>query len=329
MESKYIQIIASQLNISLKQVSNIHDLHIEGSSIPFISRYRKEATGNLNEVIIGDVINQIKYFNELEKRKDTIRKTIEEAGKLSPELRKRIDDSKNAIDLEDIYLPYKPKRKTRSTVAIEKGLEPLARLIFGQDGANLEKEVAAFITEKVKDSADALHGARDIIAEWIAEDENARNIVRKIFTQEAVFSSHILTSKKDETDAQKYRDYFEYQEPLGRSPSHRVLAIRRGEKEGFLIMEITIDKGKAVDLLKQKFVTTLNTSSQQVAMAIEDSYNRLIKPSIETEFRLLSKTKADEEAIRVFAENLRQLLHHRWDIKKLWLLTLVLDRGAK
>jgi protein Tex len=308
MESKYAQIIAAQLHISLKQVHSIHVLHSEGATIPFISRYRKEATGNLNEVVIGDVINQIKYFGELEKRKDTILKTIEEAGKLSVDLRNRIDDSTNAVELEDIYLPYKPKRKTKATMAIEKGLEPLAALLFMQQNILVEKEASASINEKVKDGTEALQGARDIIAEWIAEDENARNIIRKLFTQEAVLSSHILTSKKDETDAQKYRDYFDYAEPLANSPSHRVLAIRRGEKEGFLVMDINIGKEKAVDLLKQKFVASPNNSSRQVALSIEDSFNRLVKPSIETEFRLLAKTKADEEAIRVFAENLRQLL---------------------
>jgi uncharacterized protein len=308
MELKYSQHIAAALNLSLKQVSSIYELHTEGSTIPFIARYRKEATGNLDEVVIGNVIDQVKYFNELEKRKETVLKTIEEAGKLTPELKKRIEDCVIATELEDIYLPFKPKRKTKATVAIEKGLEPLARMLFDLQPVQPEEEAVKFITEQVKDAADALQGARDIMAEWIAEHEQARNIIRKIFTEEAVVSSRVLTTKKEEADAQKYRDYFEFKEPLSQSPSHRILAIRRGEKEGFLIMDINVEKEFATEELKRKFITTSNAAAAQLALAIEDSFSRLLKPSIETEFRMLSKTKADEEAIRVFAENLRQLL---------------------
>jgi uncharacterized protein len=308
MELKYSQQIAATLNISLKQVSSIYDLHTEGSTIPFIARYRKEATGNLDEVVIGNVIDQVKYFNELEKRKETVLKTIEEAGKLTPELKKRIDDCINATELEDIYLPYKPKRKTKATVAIEKGLEPLAKLLFDQEAINPEEEAAKYITEQVKDTAEALQGARDIMAEWISENEQARNIIRKLFTEEAALSARVLTSKKEEADAQKYRDYFDFKEPLAQSPSHRILAIRRGEKEGFLIMDINVDKETAHEELKRTFLKTSGAVAQQVSMAIEDCFNRLLKPSIENEFRMASKTRADEEAIRVFAENLRQLL---------------------
>lgn len=308
MELKYLQKIAAALNISLKQVGSINDLHTEGSTIPFIARYRKEATGNLDEVVIGNVIEQVKYFTELDKRKETVIKTIEEAGKLTPELKQRIENCVVATELEDIYLPYKPKRKTKATVAIEKGLEPLATLLFTQSAVNIEEEAAKYITGQVKDIADALQGARDIMAEWMAENEQARNIIRKQFTEEAIVSSRVLTSKKDEEDAQKYRDYFEYKEPLAKSPSHRILAIRRGEKEGFLIMDINIEKEIAVEELKRKFITMSNAASQQVGLAIEDCFARLLKPSIETEFRMQSKVKADEEAIRVFAENLRQLL---------------------
>lgn len=308
MELIYSQQIAATLNISLKQVASIYDLHAEGSTIPFIARYRKEATGNLDEVVIGNVIDQIKYFTELEKRKETVIKTIEEAGKLTPELKKRIDECINATVLEDIYLPFKPKRKTKATVAIEKGLEPLATLLFEQEATDVEAAAAKYITEQVKDTAEALQGARDIIAEWIAEHEQARNIVRKLFQEEAKLSSRVLSSKKDEADAQKYRDYFEFAEPLVQSPSHRILAIRRGEKEGFLIMDIGIEKEVAHEELKRKFLKAANPASQQVGVAIEDSFNRLLKSSIENEFRMASKTKADEEAIRVFAENLRQLL---------------------
>ncbi|MEO8413254.1 MAG: Tex family protein [Ginsengibacter sp.] len=308
MDLKYAQKIATELNITNRQVNSIYNLHEEGATIPFIARYRKEATGNLDEVVIGNVISQVKYFNELEKRKETVLKTIEEAGKQTPELKKRIDDCVNATELEDMYLPYKPKRKTRATVATEKGLEPLATLLFSQQNIQADTEAARFINDQVKDSSEALQGARDIMAEWIAEHEQARNIIRKLFTEEAELTSRVLTGKKEETEAQKYRDYFDYREPLVKSPSHRILAIRRGEKEGFLIMDINIEKEKAIEELKQKFVTASNTSGQQVALAIEDSFNRLLKPSIETEFRLLAKAKADEEAIRVFAENLRQLL---------------------
>jgi uncharacterized protein len=308
MELKYSQQIAGTLNLSLKQVNSIHDLLSEGATIPFIARYRKEATGNLDEVVIGNVIEQIKYFNELEKRKETVIKTIDEAGKMTPELKKRIDDCINATELEDIYLPYKPKRKTKATVAIEKGLEPLAKTLFNQEPVNIEEEAAKFINEQVKDNAEALQGARDIIAEWISENEQARNIVRKLFTEEAVLSSRVLTSKKEEADAQKYRDYFEFKEQLAQSPSHRLLAIRRGEKEGFLIMDIGIEKETANEALKRALIKTSNAASNQVSIAIEDCFGRLLKPSIENEFRMSSKTQADEEAIRVFSENLRQLL---------------------
>lgn len=308
MELKYSQHIAAVLNLSLKQINSIYELHNEGSTIPFIARYRKEATGNLDEVAIANVIEQIRYYNELEKRKETVLKTIEEAGKMTPELKKRIEECVNATELEDIYLPYKPKRKTKASVAIEKGLDPLAKLLFEQGNDNPEEAASKFINENVKDTAEALQGARDIMAEWIAENEQARNLVRKLFTEEAVISSRVLTTKKEEEEAQKYRDYFEFKEPLAQSPSHRILAIRRGEKEGFLIMTINIEKETAHAELKRILLKSSMPAAKQVELAIEDSYNRLLQPSIETEFRMASKTKADEEAIRVFAENLRQLL---------------------
>jgi uncharacterized protein len=308
MELRYSREIAKTLNFSLKQIDSIAQLHNEGSTIPFIARYRKEATGNLDEVQIADVIDKIKYFTELEKRKETVIKTIEGLGKLTPELKQRIENSIDATELEDIYLPYKPKRKTKASIAIEKGLEPLAKFLFEQQNMNTGDEAAKYITEQVKDATDALQGARDIIAEWVAENEQARNSIRKLFQETAKFSSRALSSKKEEADAQKYRDYFEFSEPLAQCPSHRVLAIRRGEKEGFLIMEISVEKETAVGILKELFVKASNAASEQVALAVEDSFGRLLKFSIETEFRMLSKTKADEEAIRVFAENLRQLL---------------------
>ncbi|MDX1956439.1 MAG: Tex family protein [Chitinophagaceae bacterium] len=308
MEVKYLIQIAGELNLSVKQITNVSALHTEGATIPFISRYRKEATGNMDEVQVGAVIDRLKYFSELEKRKETVIKTIEEAGKLTPELRKRIEDCVQSTELEDIYLPFKPKRKTRATMAIEKGLEPLAKLIFEQKQQEFTAAVQSALNEEVKTNEDALQGARDIIAEWVAENEQARNKVRQLFTESAIVNSRVLTTKKDEEEAQKYRDYFEYSEPLDKCPSHRILAMRRGEKEGFLIMTIQIEKETAQEELKRIFISGSGPASHEVGMAIEDSFARLLKPSIETEFRMLSKTKADEEAIKVFAENLRQLL---------------------
>ncbi|MBL7750443.1 MAG: RNA-binding transcriptional accessory protein, partial [Chitinophagaceae bacterium] len=308
MEVKYLIQIAGELNLSVKQITNVSALHTEGATIPFISRYRKEATGNMDEVQVGAVIDRLKYFSELEKRKETVIKTIEEAGKLTPELRKRIEDCVQSTELEDIYLPFKPKRKTRATMAIEKGLEPLAKLVFEQKQQEITAAIQSALNEEVKTKEDALQGARDIIAEWVAENEQARNKVRQLFTESAIVNSRVLTTKKDEEEAQKYRDYFEYSEPLDKCPSHRILAMRRGEKEGFLIMTIQIEKETAQEELKRIFITGAGAASQEVALAIEDSFVRLLKPSIETEFRMLSKTRADEEAIKVFAENLRQLL---------------------
>jgi protein Tex len=308
MEAKYVQRIGEKLGLTLKQINNVHDMHSEGATIPFMARYRKEATGNLDEVAIANIVEEISYFKELDKRKETVLKTIEEQGKLTPELKKRIDDCYSTTELEDIYLPYKPKRKTRATQAIEKGLEPLAKLLFEQSAINPEEEATKFIKEDVKDTKEALQGARDVIAEWISEAEQARNKVRQLFTESSVVSSKVVTTKKDEEEAQKYRDYFEFSEPLSQSPSHRILAIRRGEKEGYLMMDISIEKTVAVEDLERIFITASNPASAEVKKAIEDSYNRLLKSSIENEFRLLSKNKADEEAIHVFTENLRQLL---------------------
>lgn len=308
MEVKYIQKIGEKLGITIKQVVSIHDLQAEGATIPFMARYRKEATGNLDEVVIGNVVEEIKNFTELEKRKETVIKTIEGLGKLTPELKQRIEDCYDGTALEDIYLPYKPKRKTKATQAIEKGLEPLATLIFKQGAEDPGAAAAAYVNENVKDTKEALQGARDIIAEWISEHEQARNKVRQLFTEGAVLYSKVLSSKKEDEAAQKYRDYFEFSEPLSQSPSHRTLAIRRGEKEGFLIMDINIDRPTAIDELDRIFITASNPNAAEVKKAIEDSYDRLLKSSIENEFRLLGKNKADEEAIQVFTENLRQLL---------------------
>lgn len=308
MEQKYIQKIGEKLGFTLKQITNIHQLHSDGSTIPFIARYRKEATGNMDEVQINNVIEQIQYFTELDKRKETVIKTIEGLGKLTPELKERIINSFDSTELEDIYLPYKPKRKTRATQAIEKGLEPLAKFIFEQGAGDPQEEAAKFVKDEVKDVKEALQGARDIVAEWISEHEQARNKVRQLFQEGAVLYSKVLTSKKEDAEAQKYRDYFEFSEPLDKCPSHRILAIRRAEKEGYLIMDINIDKQTAIDELERIFVKASNANAGETKKAIEDSYERLLKSSIENEFRLISKNNADEEAIKVFAENLRQLL---------------------
>jgi protein Tex len=308
MEVKYIQKIAEKLSLSLKQVTNVHQLHSEGATIPFMARYRKEVTGNLDEVAIGNIVEQVGYFNDLQKRKETVIKTIEDAGKLTSELAKRIEDCYSTTELEDIYLPYKPKRKTRATQAIEKGLEPLAKIIFEQGAVNPEEEAAKYLNEQIANNTEALAGARDIIAEWIAENEQARAVVRKLFAEEALLSSNVFPSKKEEEEAQKYRDYFEFSEPLSKVPSHRMLAIRRGEKEGFLAMGITIDAVKATEELDRIFIKPSSPAASEVRKALEDSYKRLLKSSIETEFRMTSRDKAEEEAIHVFTENLRQLL---------------------
>jgi uncharacterized protein len=308
MEPKYIQKTAEKLGLNIRQVTNIFQLQSEGATIPFMARYRKEATGNLDEVVIANVTEEIKYFTELDKRKETVLKTIEGLGKLTPELKQRIEHTFDATELEDIYLPYKPKRKTRATQAIEKGLQPLAELIFAQGAEQPSAEAAKYVNEQVKDTAEALQGARDIIAEWISEHEQARNKVRQLFTETAKLSSKVLSSKKDDAEAQKYRDYFEFSEQLAECPSHRILAIRRAEKEGYLTMDVNIDNQTAIDELERIFIKTHNANGSEVKKAIEDSLGRLLKPSIENEFRLVSKNKADEEAIHVFTENLRQLL---------------------
>lgn len=292
----------------MKQVENVYQLSQEGATVPFMARYRKEATGNLDEVKINDVVEKIAYFNELDKRKETILKTIEAAGKLTTELKSRIENSFESTEIEDIYLPFKPKRKTKASAAIEKGLEPLASAIFAQNNIDIGTEAAKFINEQVATKEEALQGARDIIAEWVAENEQARNSIRQLFTSKAVITSKVLKSKKEAEEAQKYRDYFEFSEPFAACPSHRMLAIRRGEKEGYLTMDIGIDKETAFDALKTLFVKGNNAAAQQVATAVEDGYERLLKSSIENEFRLAGKNAADEEAIKVFAENLRQLL---------------------
>jgi uncharacterized protein len=299
-------IISKESDIAEKQVKNTLSLLIEGATIPFISRYRKEVTGGLDEVKIGEIKEKYDKLCEVAKRKATILSTIEEQGKLTDELKKRIDETWESIVLEDIYLPYKPKRKTRAEVARQKGLEPLATILLLQQEPDVERCARAFVKGEVKDAEDALKGARDIIAEQINEDGQARNAIRNQFARNAVITAKVVKGKEEE--AAKYRDYFDFSEPLKRCTSHRILAIRRAESERLLNVSISPDDEECLSRLERQFVRSRNESGRQVQLSVHDSYKRLLKPSIETEFASLSKEKADEEAIRVFAENLRQLL---------------------
>ena len=300
------KMIATALNIAVRQVENTLSLLNGGATIPFISRYRKEATGGLDEVQIGEIKERYDKLTETAKRKETILKTIEEQGKLTADLKNRIETCWDATELEDIYLPYKPKRKTRAEAARQKGLEPLATILMMQRENNLMARVRTFIKGDVKDEDDALKGARDIIAEQVSEDERSRNQLRNQFSRQAIISSKVVKGKEEE--AAKYKDYFDFSEPLKRCTSHRLLAIRRGEAEGLLKVSISPDDEECTERLERNYVRGNNECSQQVKEAVRDAYKRLLKPSIETEFAALSKEKADEEAIRVFAGNLRQLL---------------------
>lgn len=301
-------IIASALNIKESQISKTVDLLESGATIPFISRYRKEVTGGLDEVQIAAIKEQNDKLNELIKRKETILKSIDEQEKLTPELKARIDNCWTSSELEDIYLPYKPKRQTRAEIARKKGLEPLANIIMLQQKMDVESKAMAYVKGDVKDVKDAIAGACDIIAEQINEDEYARNAIRNLFQREAVITSKLVKGKEEEGD--KYRDYFDFSEKLSKVPSHRILAIRRGESEGFLRVNIAPDEDTALERLDKRFIKgdNDNEATNYVADAIEDSYKRLLKPSIETEFSAISKEKADEDSIHVFTENLRQLL---------------------
>ncbi len=301
-------IIASTLNIKESQVSKTVDLLESGATIPFISRYRKEVTGGLDEVQITAIKEQNDKLNELVKRRETILKSIEEQEKLTPELKNRIENCWNSSELEDIYLPYKPKRQTRAEIARKKGLEPLANIIMLQQRIDVQSKAQAFVKGDVKDVKEAIAGACDIIAEQINEDEYARNSIRNLFQREAVLTSKVVKGKEEEGD--KYRDYFDFSEKLNKVPSHRILAIRRGESEGFLRVNIAPDEDAALERLDKRFLKgdNDNEATNYVADAIEDGYKRLLKPSIETEFGASSKEKADEDSIHVFTENLRQLL---------------------
>lgn len=306
IKQEHLDLISAELSIKNWQVSNVARLIDEGATIPFISRYRKEQTGSLDEVAVASVKEKLAKFEELEKRKQTVLTTIEEQGKLTPELKQRIEGCFDSTELEDIYLPYKPKRRTKATIAKERGLEPLATLIMRQLDKDIESKAERFLTDDVPTVADALQGARDIIAEWVSESEKARNVVRRHFSRFAIIKSKVVKGK--ETDGVKYSDYFAWEEEVRRCASHRFLAMRRGQEEGFLKVSIVPPSEPVVEDIEKAFVKGKGEAALQVELAVADSYKRLLEPSIENEFTASLKEKADEEAIRVFAENLRQLL---------------------
>ena len=304
-----IQLIAQRLNLREKQVEQTIALLDEGATIPFISRYRKEATGGLDEVAVADVAEQHRQLDELEHRKTFVLETIEAQGALTDELRARITACWDATEIEDIYLPFKPKRRTRAQMAREKGLEPLAQRLLLRPNSDPEQEAEGFLTDEVGTVDEALQGARDIIAEQISEDEHSRQTLRRIYSREAVITSKAVKGKSETPEAAKYRDYFEWSEPLKRCTSHRLLAMRRGESEGVLRVTITpADDERATEQVARRYVKSGTRAAEQVEMAAGDAYKRLLRPSIETEFAASSKEQADEEAIRVFATNLKQLL---------------------
>lgn len=300
--------IASELSISTTQVATTIDLLDQGGTVPFISRYRKEMTGSLDEVQIAAIRDRILQLRDLDKRKEAILKSLKEQDKLTDELEKQVNEAETMARLEDIYLPYKPKRRTKATIAREKGLEPLAKLIYEQTNLDPYAKAADFIDaeKQVEDIEQALQGARDIMAEWINEDQEVRARMRRFFQEKAVFKARVYPGKEEE--AQKYRDYFEWEEPVAKAPSHRVLAMRRGESEMFLMLDTVPSEEEAIELLDRQIITGRSASSEQVKLAIRDGYKRLLQPSMETELRMVSKKKADEEAIDVFAKNLKELL---------------------
>ncbi len=304
----FAKLIADALNIQERAVANTIALIDEGCTIPFISRYRKERTGGLDEVQIAAISDKYEKLHEIQKRKETVVKTITDLGKMTPDLSQRIEACWDATVLEDIYLPYRPKRRTRAQVAREQGLEPLAQLILLQRDRDPERAAERYVKGDVKDVQTAIKGAQDIIAETISEDERSRQQIRNAFSRQAIISSIVVKAKADTDEAAKYSDYFNWSEPLKRCSSHRLLAMRRGENEGILRISISPDDDEATERLKRHYVYGNTPCGLLVSEAIDDGYKRLLKPAIENEFASLSKERADEEAIRVFAENLRQLL---------------------
>jgi uncharacterized protein len=305
MENYFLK-IERITNLGAEQIRNVIELLNGGATIPFISRYRKEMTGSMDEVQIAEVRDLYKKLKEIDARRGTILHTIEEQGKLTDELKKKIELAESLQELEDLYLPFKPKKKTRASIARENGLEPLAELLMKQKELDFRARAFKFITDKVPDTESALQGARDILAEWISENKLTRDTVRHFFERGAVISSGIIKGKEEE--GIKYKDYFDFSQPLNRCPSHRILAMRRGEVEGFLKLGIRPEEDKLIEALEKQYVKGIYEISEQVRMAVRDSYKRLLFPSIENEYRTSSKEKADDEAIRVFATNLRQLL---------------------
>ncbi len=306
MIPKHIEIISQRLGLNSEHVGNVIELLNNGATIPFISRYRKELTGSMNEISIAAIKNQYEKLIEIDKRRETIINTIAEQGKLTDELKSKLEATYDINVLEDLYLPYKPKKKTRASIARQKGLEPLAQLIWEQKNIDIDLYAEKFINDEVKDADEAITGACDIIAEYISENQEVRQAIRRLFQHEAVIYSRVIKGK--EPDAIKYGDYFNFHEPLKRCPSHRFLAMQRGENENFLKISISIDDKKAIECIRKIIVKGNNSCSKLVDKTIPDSYKRLIEPSIENEFKVLAKERADEDAIKVFAENLRQLL---------------------
>jgi len=304
----YSQIISQELRLNKKQIDAVIRLLDEGSTVPFIARYRKEATGSLDEIMIQKIRDRLHQIKELEKRRESILQSIKEQGKLTAELKKKILNADTLSILEDIYLPYRPKKRTRASVAKEKGLEPFAKIIFSQKGVDVEKEGLKYIDKKkkVQSVKEAIDGARDIIAEWINEDHQAREQLRNLFKEEAVMTSKVIKAK--EKEAQKFKDYFDWSESVAKAPSHRILAVRRGEKEAYLTVRVLPNEQKALDILIKLFVKGKGGDSQHVELALIDSYKRLLSLSLETELRLELKKRADEDAIIIFNNNLRQLL---------------------
>ncbi|MBR4267242.1 MAG: RNA-binding transcriptional accessory protein [Bacteroidales bacterium] len=306
MNEKYIKLIADKLGIREIQVKNTAFLFSQGATVPFISRYRKEATGTLNEVQVAQIQQEIKKYEDLDKRRDSIIESIESQGKMTDELKKKLEDTLDMTTLEDIYLPFKPKKKTRASIAREKGLEPLADMLLLKQNSDSEEFAARFVNDKVENIDEALKGARDIIAERVNEDADARNRIRNLFKRESVIYSKVVKGKEEE--AQKFKDYFDYSEKLSRIAGHRLMALMRGQNEGFLKITIEPEEENALTILDRQFVRGNGEAAKQVEMAVTDCYKRLLQPSIETEFANIAKDKADEEAINVFAENLRNLL---------------------
>jgi len=305
-----IQRISTELKLTPQQVEVVINLLAEGATIPFMARYRKELTGSLDEVALAAIRDRHEQMVELDTRKEAVVKSIEKQGFLTPELSKLIEEAETMAELEDIYLPYKPKRKTRASIARENGLEPLATLIFAQNKIDLESTASTFVNNElgVASSQEALDGARDIIAEWVSENQEARKNIRELFWHDGIIQATVVKSKAESEEAQKFKDYFDWKEPIKKTPSHRLLAMRRAEKEGFILLDISPTEDLAIQSLENQFVKPSTSSSEQVKLAIKDCYKRLLKPTLESEVRVATKMQADIEAIKVFASNLKKLL---------------------